>query len=196
MKKLFLEIKTNRVRKLLLKNKVKSDNGVKVVFKNKKDYHGWIYLYITTNNKSLKIDISNVFPPFNSFVYFMFGVASDKLPNYWKIDEEGICKQFFLYAVDSKNLRLVIIDDCFKHENFTDKDLDKIVIDTIVSKKEFIKEFYLGFSKYVKNDFDIKKWQSSYPCDGDDLNYHLKILESIFGYWYHLDNFDTIHMWS
>ena len=196
MKKLFLEIKTGRVRKILLKSKLEVDEGLRVKFEHENDSVGWINLHISTNKRSLKIEISNAFPPFNSFIYFLFGIAMDRFPNFWAIDEEGVCKQFFVYAVDSKNLRLVILNDCFTHENFTYKDLDKIVIDTIVSKKEILKELYLGFAKYVKNDFDLEKWRLGYPSEVDDLNHHLKILENLLGYWYQLDYFDTIHPWS
>ncbi len=197
MKKLYLEIKTQRVRKVILKNNLLPDSGLKLKFETEKRFSGWIDFYVSTNNRSLKIGISNVFSPFRGFVYFLFGIATDRLPNFWEIDEEGICKQFFVYAVDENNLRLIILNDCFKHENFTKKDLNKVVIDTIVPKKDILKEFFVAFENSIKNDFEEKRWRiSSSKCKEDDLTVYFKILQQIFIDKYHIDRLDTIHFWS
>ena len=136
---------TVKVRKIILKNNLLPDSGLKLKFETEKRFSGWIDFYILTNNRSLKIGISNVFSPFRGLVYFLFGITTDRLPNFWEIDEEGICKQFFVYAVDNHNLRLIILNDCFIHKNFTNKDLDKVVIDTIISKKDLLKDDGLIF---------------------------------------------------
>ena len=121
MKKLYLEIKTQKVRKIILKNNLLPDSGLKLKFETEKRFSGWIDFYISTNNRSLKIGISNVFSPFRGLVYFLFGITTDRLPNFWEIDEEGICKQFFVYAVDNHNLRLIILNDCFIKNDFEEK---------------------------------------------------------------------------
>ena len=197
MRKLHLEIKTQKVRKIVLKNNLLPDSGLKLKFETEKRFSGWIDFYISTNNRSLKIGISNVFSPFRGLVYFLFGITTDRLPNFWEIDEEGICKQFFVYAVDNHNLRLIILNDCFIHKNFTNKDLDKVVIDTIISKKDLLKEFFTAFENFIKNDFEEKRWRiSSSKCKEDDLTVYFKILQQIFINKYHIDRLDTIHFYS
>lgn len=197
MRKLHLEIKTQKVRKIILKNNLLPDSGLKLKFETEKRFSGWIDFYISTNNRSLKIGISNVFSPFRGLVYFLFGITTDRLPNFWEIDEEGICKQFFVYAVDNHNLRLIILNDCFIHKNFTNKDLDKVVIDTIISKKDLLKEFFTAFENFIKNDFEEKRWRiSSSKCKEDDLTVYFKILQQIFINKYHIDRLDTIHFYS
>lgn len=197
MRKLHLEIKTQKVRKIILKNNLLPDSGLKLKFETEKRFSGWIDFYILTNNRSLKIGISNVFSPFRGLVYFLFGITTDRLPNFWEIDEEGICKQFFVYAVDNHNLRLIILNDCFIHKNFTNKDLDKVVIDTIISKKDLLKEFFTAFENFIKNDFEEKRWRiSSSKCKEDDLTVYFKILQQIFINKYHIDRLDTIHFYS
>lgn len=197
MRKLHLEIKTQKVRKIILKNNLLPDSGLKLKFETEKRFSGWIDFYILTNNRSLKIGISNVFSPFRGLVYFLFGITTDRLPNFWEIDEEGICKQFFVYAVDNHNLRLIILNDCFIHKNFTNKDLDKVVIDTIIPKKDLLKEFFTAFENFIKNDFEEKRWRiSSSKCKEDDLTVYFKILQQIFINKYHIDRLDTIHFYS
>ena len=197
MRKLHLEIKTQKVRKIVLKNNLLPDSGLKLKFETEKRFSGWIDFYISTNNRSLKIGISNVFSPFRGLVYFLFGITTDRLPNFWEIDEEGICKQFFVYAVDNHNLRLIILNDCFIHKNFTNKDLDKVVIDTIIPKKDLLKEFFTAFENFIKNDFEEKRWRiSSSKCKEDDLTVYFKILQQIFINKYHIDRLDTIHFYS
>ncbi len=197
MRKLHLEIKTQKVRKIILKNNLLPDSGLKLNVETEKRFSGWIDFYISTNNRSLKIGISNVFSPFRGLVYFLFGITTDRLPNFWEIDEEGICKQFFVYAVDNHNLRLIILNDCFIHKNFTNKDLDKVVIDTIISKKDLLKEFFTAFENFIKNDFEEKRWRiSSSKCKEDDLTVYFKILQQIFINKYHIDRLDTIHFYS
>jgi hypothetical protein len=197
MRKLHLEIKTQKVRKIILKNNLLPDSGLKLKFETEKRFSGWIDFYISTNNRSLKIGISNVFSPFRGLVYFLFGITTDRLPNFWEIDEEGICKQFFVYAVDNHNLRLIILNDCFIHKNFTNKDLDKVVIDTIIPKKDLLKEFFTAFENFIKNDFEEKRWRiSSSKCKEDDLTVYFKILQQIFINKYHIDRLDTIHFYS
>ena len=188
---------TVKVRKIILKNNLLPDSGLKLKFETEKRFSGWIDFYISTNNRSLKIGISNVFSPFRGLVYFLFGITTDRLPNFWEIDEEGICKQFFVYAVDNHNLRLIILNDCFIHKNFTNKDLDKVVIDTIIPKKDLLKEFFTAFENFIKNDFEEKRWRiSSSKCKEDDLTVYFKILQQIFINKYHIDRLDTIHFYS
>lgn len=194
MKKLYLEKKINRLRKVVLKSKKSYDTSLKVEFSQEKDSIGWISMRLVTNNDFLNINISSAFPPFDDLVRWLSDMRADRLPTYWCIDEEGICKQLFVYAVDTKHVRLIVLDDCFKHKKFKAKHLDKIKIDTVIPKLLFIQEFYLKFSSFVYKEFDKEKWITS--TYDKDLEVYVKELENQFGYWYHLEHWDSIHSWS
>ena len=75
--------------------------------------------------------------------------------------------------------------------------MDKVVIDTIIPKKDLLKEFFTAFENFIKNDFEEKRWRiSSSKCKEDDLTVYFKILQQIFINKYHIDRLDTIHFYS
>jgi hypothetical protein len=166
--------------KKLLKHKTENiDNTLKVAFTQPDEKMGWIYLTIATVKISIQIRCSYAFEPFDDFVWWMEGIRWDKLQSSWKIEEEGYYKKIFVYPVDDRYLRLVVVksnDGCTAEEMFyryalpndtLDDDVDMqstlyeerhIVLDTIVRKEELIAQFYYGFKYFVKNDFQQKKW--------------------------------------
>lgn len=168
-----------RLKKLLTHKTENISSTLKVTFEQCEKYIGWIYLTIATEETSVTIRCSYAFEPFDAFVWWMEGIRWDKLQPSWEIEEEGYYKKIFVYPVDDRYLRLVVVDNansCSAEEMFyryalpndtLDDDFEAesikydeshIVLDTVVRKEELIAQFYYGFKYFVKDYFQQKRW--------------------------------------
>lgn len=189
------EKKHQQLKKLLTSKTDNIDRTLKVSFNQCKKHIGWIYLTIETEKIAIQIRCSYAFEPFNAFVWWMEGIRWNRLQPSWEIEEEGYYKKIFVYPVDDRYLRLVVVssdDYCSAEEMFyryalpndtLDNDIEiesaiyeesQVILDTIVRKEELIAQFYYGFKNFVQNDFQQKRWSN------ENLYDRLKQLDRTF----------------
>lgn len=180
------ETKYQKIKEMLLASSKKPDKDLKVTFFQPEDTYGWIDVVIKTASQNTTIETSNVYDPYFKFIWWLESVLYNQLSLVWEVDEEERYKESFVYAVDKKHLRFVMIEKENWHQKSWNENL--IVIDTVVSKEKFIKAFYLGFKNFVENEYSHDLWEES------DLREHLKRLDIVFSerkwdYVYPYDNY-------
>jgi len=148
-----------RIKQILLRKTEDVDDTLKVWFDHSPNSHGWIFLDISTQTRTIRIRCSYAFEPFDDFVWWLEGIRFNKFPIALDIEEEGRYKKLFVYAVDEAYLRLIVIaDNHYAQTNCTYKASD-IVLDTVVRKEKLIAQFYhYGFKDFVEKRFKQDRW--------------------------------------
>lgn len=121
---------------------------------------GWIDMSLKWNNHEITINTSSVYSPYKSLVRWIENINQGKLPCQIDIDDESDIFKLKAYPVDNKELFYLII------ENTCDKD-NKIYLEGLFNKGEFIAEFSYKFRHFLTTEYDNEYWTDD---DEDDLS--------------------------
>ena len=164
-----------RLKKLLTRKSEEIADTLHVSFSQPPETYGWIYLTVETHLHKVKISCSYAFEPFDAFLRWLQNIRySQLLQPGWEIDEEGYCKQLFVYAVDARHVRLVILTDDHYDGDVCQYRQENIIPDTIVRKEELVAQFYFAFKNFVLKEFDQTRWSD------ENLHDTLKRAEKAF----------------
>jgi len=166
------EKKYQKVRQILLDSSKEPDSNFSVEFFQPEDSYGWIDITITSSSYKTTIETSYVYDPYYDFIWWLEAIYLNKIPQLWIIDEEGRFQECFVYALDSKRVRFIVINE--NNLLLDDWNESSIVLDVVISKEKFIKEFYFKFKNFVENKYKHDLWES-----GDLREYLKRLKESI-----------------
>ena len=111
-------------------------------------YIGWIDMFITVDDTTVRIRTSSVYPPYQDFVFFLENIAEDKLPAECIIDEEGIERIIKASPTTNKN------NVCLTIGTYNDA-----IISATFDKRLLIAEFILSWEEFTLNSYDkFKEW--------------------------------------
>lgn len=122
--------------------------------------YGWIDMALKWNNNEIMINTSSVYSPYKSLVRWIENINQDKLPCQVDIDDESDIFKLKAYPADNKELFYLII------ENTCDKD-NKIYLEGLFNKREFIAEFSYKFRHFLTTEYDNEYWTDD---EEDDLS--------------------------
>ncbi len=110
----------------------------------------WVYLFISSGNQVVKIDLSPVFPPFNDILNFLENILNKKETKI-EIDEEGIITELHATHFKKGNFYFVLIKNALRKNPYT--------LEGEYEINNFVFEFANKFSRFIKRDFDINSWK-------------------------------------
>lgn len=144
-----------------------------------KAHAGWIQFRVSCTPflQDVKIQTSNVYPPYDDMVKWLENIAIGKLPCWCEIDEEGETKTLRadIWKEDSTKIDFSIKDAT------EDDEEGKIILRARIDKDQLISEFIEKIEDYIANDYNSHEWfwysADNYPLVADlsTLNTYLKL---------------------
>lgn len=122
--------------------------------------YGWAYFHANLGESSVKIWLSDVFPPFGELLAWLKMLDRREVPALIHIDEEGVEKTLAVFGTDDISRVLFRIV-----ERYT----DEIFIEGIVHLDQLIDAFRKALFKFFKDEFDPEHWRD-YGEERDSSN--------------------------
>lgn len=123
--------------------------------------YGWADLFLTLDEDSIGIDLSCVYPPFDSLLEWVKRIARGDIPVQFDIDEEGDEKRLAALSTGDHSRIFLRVTDVYDEE--------KVFVEGIVSRSELVQAFKDEFLRFFSNEFDPDVWEYS-----NDEGYSLK----------------------
>lgn len=113
------------------------------------DKFGWAYLYLSLNDASLTIALSDVYDPFDTLVAWSREVAEGDIPVEMEIDEEGQVAVLTVLKLD--DAQRVLLRVTRKHE-------DEILLEGIVARSLIGAALRAELRRFFATEFDPEHW--------------------------------------
>jgi hypothetical protein len=118
---------------------------------------GWISLRILVENLEWNMRTSSSFPPFDDLLKFFTDIATDRLPSFASVEEEGPVKYLHARRVDSPDLiNFEVVDEGYPHY--------LPMFNILTDRRALVQTFYTHFVEFFETHFNSKIWNF-----GDDL---------------------------
>jgi len=126
---------------------------------------GWARLYLTFNEVSIKIYLSQVFDPFPTLVTWGREIDEGDLPIEMEIDEEG--QEAVLTVLRTENPERVLLRVRRKDE---DVDKNEILLEGIVARATLAATLKAELIRFFTTDFDPQHWDLRYDNNLENDN--------------------------
>jgi len=111
----------------------------------------WIYLHLNIGKESVTIVLSNSFPPVKALIAWLKSIARGDMPVRFDIEEEGTEKRLSAYSTDNPERILIHIGNTYDGDE---------VINSIVSRIEFVESFRVAIRDFFRSEFDPEPWSN------------------------------------
>jgi len=129
---------------------------------------GWMFMAIlsTAFNMHHVIHLSDVFDPFEDMVSWVGNIVKGE-SSVLGIDEEGYFSYLTARIIDNEWFELIVETDYYEDEENEGihADFTETKILAVVSRRDFVKEFYRRFQDFLLQDYTWFGWNSVDPED-------------------------------
>jgi len=115
--------------------------------------YGWADLFLTLNEDRIEINLSYVYPPFDSMIEWVKRIARDDIPVQFDIDEEGDEKRLSAFSTGDPSRIFLRVTDVYDEE--------KVFVEGIVSRSELVQAFKVEFFRFFSSEFEPEVWEYS-----------------------------------
>lgn len=112
--------------------------------------YGWAYLHLYLDDDTVKIDLSNVYPPFDSMFEWVKRIARGDIPAQFDIDEEGEEKRLSALSTDDPDRIFLRVTDAYDEE--------ELFVEGIVSRAELVQAFREELPRFFSSEFNPEEW--------------------------------------
>jgi hypothetical protein len=137
--------------------------------------HGWILMKLELPEKTISVNLSNVFDPFPDLLRWMEDICKDCLPALLIIDEEGYGKKFIADRLP-KDAKVSVLLRVYEWRKSNRDKLDKLLVKSEISKYIFVKSVLNRLQSFCEKKRDLP-WRSDYSLyelPFDRVRKHLK----------------------
>jgi len=122
--------------------------------------HGWARLEVTLGDQGIEIDLSNVYPPFETMIEWMKRIDAEAEATAFEIEEEGPVKRLEVLTTDDSRRLLFLVSDSF---------LETIYIQGIVNRNQMVKSFKTAIFRFFRDEFSAERWDGDDPEPGEQM---------------------------
>ncbi|MFD1624387.1 hypothetical protein [Azospirillum griseum] len=134
------------------------DAGLSVAFRFSGCYTVW--LDIAANGQTVRIDCTDVFPPFRDLVEWAKRIDAGETQVAVEIDEEGPLKRLELLGTDQPGKGFLTIMETFK---------ETIHLQAVVSTSELARQLKESLWTFLHDEFDPDQWANADKCAPEEL---------------------------
>lgn len=130
---------------------------------------GWAALQLTAGERSVEVELSDVYDPFPMLLEWLRAISLQDLPVGFEIDEEGDEKRLLAHAAADGCLLLAVLDRWDNNEHFA----------AIVDRAAFLRAFRQELRRYEQEEFDPENWLYDLE-DEERAAYRQRIFRHLF----------------